>query len=64
MEYLPSPLTQARYGFTAAAYERNEKIVKNSQEIVAFWDGSSPGTADTIRLAKKFGKPVKVILPE
>jgi len=40
---------------------RNQKIVDKSDEIVAFWDGKSPGTKSTIQIAKKCGKTVHVI---
>lgn len=33
---------------------RNEKIVKMSDIIFAFWDGKSPGTKSTISWAKKY----------
>lgn len=44
-----------------AGYIRNIKIVQEADEIVAFWDGESPGTKHTIELAKKAGKPVIII---
>lgn len=43
----------AKYGVPAAAFIRNDEIVKNSDLIVAFWDGVSSGTKDTINKAKK-----------
>lgn len=36
--------------------DRNEKIVEESNYVVAFWDGKSPGTADTRRKARKAKK--------
>jgi len=40
----------------AAGFIRNAEIVDASDAVVAFWDGKSPGTANTIRTAKKNGK--------
>ena len=37
----------------AAGPIRNEKIVKMSDIVFAFWDGKSPGTRSSINLAKK-----------
>lgn len=46
-----------------AGFARNGKIVEASDEIVAFWDGKSRGTLDTITKARKAGKPVTIIEP-
>jgi hypothetical protein len=40
---------------------RNTEIIKESDAIAAFWDGSSRGTLDSIRKAEKLGKPVILI---
>jgi len=40
---------------------RNQQIVEAADQVIAIWDGQSRGTADTIRRAKKVGKPVKVV---
>lgn len=40
---------------------RNKKIVEQSEEIIAFWDGKSKGTKSTIELAKKIKKPLKIV---
>lgn len=40
---------------------RNQKIVDKSDEIVAFWDGKTPGTKSTIQIARKCEKPVHII---
>ena len=45
----------------AAGPIRNKLIVDNCDRVVAFWDGKSPGTKNTIELARKAGKPVEVI---
>jgi len=44
-----------------AGYIRNTGIVKNSDMIIAFWDGKSKGTKHTIGLAQKMGKECKII---
>ena len=49
-----------KYG-RAAPHVRNRKIVENCDRLVAFWDGMSRGTASTIALARRQGKPVSVI---
>lgn len=40
---------------------RNKQIVEACEQLVAIWDGNSKGTATTIRMAQKAGKPVRVI---
>ena len=52
-----------RYG-RAAPIVRNRQIVDYADRIVAFWDGSSKGTASVIAYAEKVGKPCEVILCE
>jgi len=44
-----------------AGYVRNTDIVKNSDMIIAFWDGKSKGTKHTIGLTQKMGKECKII---
>ena len=41
---------------------RNIKIVEDSDEVVAFWDGSSRGTQDSISKARIAGK-LKAVFP-
>jgi adenine/guanine phosphoribosyltransferase-like PRPP-binding protein len=49
----------------AAGPMRNEKIVKDSDMILAFWNHKSRGTKSTIELAKKHHKEVIIIpLPQ
>lgn len=43
-----------------ANLRRNREIVEHCDMLVAFWDGRSRGTAETIRLAEDMGKPVEV----
>ena len=43
---------------------RNREIVEAADKLVAFWDGTSTGTAHSIGLAEKKGIPVEIIRPE
>lgn len=45
----------------AAGFLRNTDIINESDTIVAFWDGSSRGTADSIAKANKLNKPVIIV---
>lgn len=40
---------------------RNTDIVANADIVVAFWDGSSAGTKDSIRKAKRMNKHLIVV---
>lgn len=44
-----------------AGFIRNEEIVKRAEHIVAFWDGKSTGTQNSINHAKKLQKRLNVI---
>lgn len=56
-EFLPD---YSAYG-RVAPLRRNDEIIAYADEILAFWDGKSRGTAYTINNAKKQGKPVSVV---
>jgi hypothetical protein len=49
-----------------AGLNRNTEIIKESDFIIAFWDGESRGTLDSINKAKKMGKKIHIemISPE
>jgi predicted Rossmann fold nucleotide-binding protein DprA/Smf involved in DNA uptake len=49
-----------KYG-RAAGFIRNEDIVKNCDKVVAFWDGISKGTLNSIQIAKKLNKEVIIV---
>ncbi len=49
-----------KYG-KSAGIARNEHIVKDCDECVAFWDGKSKGTQNTIDKCRKLNKKVTVI---
>jgi len=44
-----------------AGHNRNELIVKNSDKIIAFYNGISKGTANTIKLCEEHKKTCKII---
>lgn len=46
-----------------AGFERNSLIVDDCDELVAFWDGASKGTQDSITKARAAGKQVVIIKP-
>lgn len=46
----------------AAGPIRNAELVADVDQLVAFWDGRSLGTADVVAKAKAAGKPVMVVV--
>lgn len=52
-----------KYG-RGAGFKRNKEIVLASDDVVAFWDGQSRGTLDTIRKAHKLKRPYCIIGPD
>ena len=49
-----------KYG-KIAGFIRNEKIIKNCDEVIALWDGMSRGTEHSIGLARKYGKLLYIL---
>lgn len=49
-----------KYG-KGAGFIRNTRIVKDSDLVIAFWDGKSKGTRDSISKAYKSLTPILVI---
>jgi ABC-type sugar transport system substrate-binding protein len=47
----------------AAGMIRNLAIVNNCDKLIAFWDGQSKGTMDTVRKAKAAGIPYMLVQP-
>lgn len=45
----------------AAGIIRNSDIVARADRVIAFWDGASRGTRDTIAKARKADKLLKVV---
>ena len=58
VEFLPKYELYGR----AAPIKRNGEIAAYADEAIAFWDGSSRGTKNTIDKFKKNGKRVTVIV--
>ncbi len=52
-----------RHGRSAGPI-RNGELIRQAERVIAFWDGKSPGTKDTINKARAAGKPVRVIYTE
>ncbi len=50
-------------GFAPAAFFRNGLIVEECYQLVAFWDGESHGTADSIKKAESAGKLAHIFYP-
>jgi hypothetical protein len=48
----------------SAGFLRNGTIVEHSDQVVAFWDGKSKGTLDTMRRARQADKQVLLIAPD
>jgi hypothetical protein len=57
---LEYPAQWEKYG-KIAGFKRNTDMIKECDICVAFWDGQSKGTLDSIDKAKKFGKPVEIV---
>ena len=45
----------------SAGFKRNDQIVYNSDCIIAFWDGKSKGTLNTVSTAINKGLPVMTV---
>jgi len=41
---------------------RNLKIINDCEALIVFWDGSSPGTAHTLKLAERAERPVLLVV--
>lgn len=48
----------------SAGFIRNHDIIKNSELVVAFWDGKSKGTKHSIDLARKMNIELKIVINE
>lgn len=49
-----------KYG-KRAGFVRNEDIIRNCDEVIAFWDCVSRGTLSSIKLAKQYNVPSIII---
>lgn len=45
-----------------AGFARNGRIAEQADRVVAFWDGKSRGTKDTIDKARKMGRPIMIAM--
>lgn len=45
----------------AAGYIRNKLIIENADLVIAFWDGKSPGTQHSFKLAKELNKTIHIV---
>ena len=57
IEYLPN---WDKYGSAAGKYQ-SEQIVDHCDQLVAFWDGTSKDTQESIDQAKAAGKTVEIM---
>jgi len=60
LKYLEFPAVWSKYG-KRAGFIRNQKIIDNSDFVIAFWDGVSNGTKHSIELAKLDKIPTLII---
>ena len=60
IKYREFPAEWDKYG-KRAGYLRNQTIVDNCDMVLAFWNGVSKGTQDTIEKAKKAKIPTLII---
>lgn len=44
-----------------AGFIRNTDIIANSDYVIAFWDGVSPGTLSSIKLSERSGTKIKIV---
>ena len=45
----------------AAYFARDEEMIRSADSVIAFWDGSSSGTAHELDYARQIGKPVELL---
>ena len=57
VEFIPD---WKKYG-RGAGMKRNKDIIENCDYCIAFWDGKSKGTKNSINLAKKSNKGLRIV---
>ena len=62
--FLPDRVRHPGRLFLRSYQERNERIVDSCDLMLAVWNGTSHGTRNAIRYARKVKKPVYLVLPE
>lgn len=60
LQYTEFPADWDKLG-KSAGFVRNQQIVDACDVVMAFWDGKSKGTQDTINKAKKAKKPTFIV---
>lgn len=60
IKYDESPPDWKRYGLKAGPM-RNRLIIKPAQLVVAFWDGKSSGTKNSIDIARRLKKRLTIV---
>lgn len=68
LSYIEFPANWNLFG-NRAGYIRNEEMHRyiadhssiENRKVIAFWDGSSKGTAHSIKLAKEYNNPITII---
>lgn len=60
LEYIEYLADWNAYG-KRAGMMRNIDIINACDFVIAFWDGNSPGTKNSIELAKRQNKPVTIV---
>lgn len=60
LEYIEFLADWKKYG-RSAGFQRNPFIVKSCDEVLAFWDGISGGTKNTLDIAKRSKKNSTII---
>ena len=60
IETLIFPANWEKFG-KKAGFIRNVDIIKSCDFCIAFWDGTSRGTAHSISLCNKYNKAIKII---
>lgn len=58
---LPLDDRERRIEFAKRAYARNQKIVDDADILIAFWNGKSGGTADTVARARSAKIPYATV---
>lgn len=60
VDYVEFPADWDKFG-KSAGFRRNQQIVDACDMVLAFWDGKSRGTADTIVKARIAKKPTFIV---
>lgn len=57
----PHPADWAKHGKGAGVVRNGKMVALGADQVLAFWDGKSPGTLDTIKRASATGIPVRIV---